>query len=132
MKYTGLDNKQYNINFNQYSCNANRSNKSKYHLAARELLHELFPANPIFEEVLLPGCKSKLYADFFIPTQDVIIEVHGEQHYVDNSFFYKSASDFISAKKRDRDKLDWCINNNLRYIELPYKESIDEWRTRLC
>lgn len=129
MKYIGLDGKQYSINFAQYEINSSISRKSKYHLMARDLLKELFPVNPIFEEVNLPG--TRMHIDFFLPTQHMVVEVHGEQHYVDNSFFYSSVSDFIATKRRDRSKQEWCEINNLIYIELPYKESIDEWKRRL-
>lgn len=129
MKYTGLDGKQYSINFAYYQNNSNISRKSKYHLMARELIRDMFPANPIFEEVTVPG--TRMHIDFFLPTQYMIVEVHGEQHYKDNSFFYESVADFISAKQRDKSKQEWCEINNLKYIELPYKETIDEWRKRL-
>lgn len=132
MKYIGPDNKSYNINFNQYAQNSRNDNKSQYHLYARELIAEIFVNNPVYEEVLLPGCESLLYADFFIPTQNKVIEVHGEQHYTDNSFFYRSYADFLKAKKRDRTKQEWCRINRIDYIELSYKESVDEWRAKLC
>lgn len=130
MKYLGLDGKKYSINLSEYQNNSNITHKSQYHLKARELLREQFPANPVYEEVPLPG--SKLYADFFLPTQNMLVEVHGEQHYSDNSFFYKTYADFIHAKKRDRLKQEWCQINNIQYVELCYKDNIDEWRKRLC
>lgn len=129
MKYVGLDGKSYTLNFAHYEKNSSVSRKSSYHLAARELISEMFPANRIFEEVTLPG--TNLHIDFFLPSQYMIVEVHGEQHYVDNSFFYKSVSDFMAAKRRDNMKKEWCDINNLKYVELPYKESIDEWKQRL-
>jgi hypothetical protein len=72
-----------------------------------------------------------LYADFFIPTQMMLVEVHGEQHYSDNQFFYKTKLDFIKAQQRDRKKIEWCEMNNYKYIELSYKETLDEWREKL-
>lgn len=129
MKYIGLDGKEYKINFAHYEHNSNISRKSQYHLAARKLLKELYPANPVFEEIQVPSTRLRL--DFFLPTQHMVVEVHGEQHYTDNSFFYSSVQDFIAARKRDLRKQEWCEMNNLTYIELPYKETIDEWKRRL-
>lgn len=131
MKCVGLDGKRYSINLAEYQTNTNVSGKSKYHLLARELIRETLPSNPVYEEVLLPGCRTKLYADFFLPTQHLIVEVHGEQHYEDNSFFYSTPLDFAKAKLRDNDKRAWCEANSILYVELPYKESLDEWRKRL-
>lgn len=134
MKLIGLDNKVRSLNLTPYLNNSVVTNKSQYHLKARQLLQELFPANPIYEEVPLPGTTKSgkmLCADFFLPTQSMIVEVHGEQHYTDNSFFYASRMEFLQAKKRDSNKQEWCEINKLIYIELPYKESLDEWKRRL-
>jgi len=134
MKLLGLDGKTYSLNLSQYQGSLNSTNKSQYHLKARELIRELYPRNPIYEEILLPGGRSAgsmLYADFFIPTQMMLVEVHGEQHYSDNTFFYKTKLDFILAQQRDRKKAEWCEMNSYKYVELSYKETIDEWREKL-
>tara|TARA_R100001230_G_C5556573_1_gene82519 strand:- start:421 stop:552 length:132 start_codon:yes stop_codon:yes gene_type:complete len=38
---------------------------------------------------------------------------------------------FAKAKKRDREKLEWCELNGITVVELSYEEDEDEWRTRL-
>lgn len=134
-KVKGFDGKDHLFNFAKNKSRKDRDNKSKYHIEARSLIREVFPMHSIYEEVTLPGSKkygntSLLYADFFIPDLDLIVEVHGEQHYSYSSFFHKSTIDFVMSQKRDRDKIEWCRINNFDIKILPYNER-KEWKTIL-
>ena len=55
-----------------------------------------------------------------------VIEYHGEQHYVPVRFggmsLKKATSNFSSCQKRDKIKKKYCIDNNIRYLEISYKE----------
>jgi hypothetical protein len=102
---------------------------SKYHERTRELLREEFQGRIILEEVSAPG--EQLYLDFFLPSGKIAIEVHGEQHYSFNKFFYKDQRAFRLAQMRDRRKREWCDLNEITLVELPYNESVDQWRKRL-
>lgn len=129
MKIIGLDEKEYTLKLKH-----KRKNKvSKYHKQARELLKELYPSDSIIEELTLPGTKTKrpLYADFFIPRLKTVVEVHGEQHYTYNTFFYSSKMEFFLAKRRDSIKKQWCEHNDIIYVELPYNESREQWKQRI-
>jgi len=37
----------------------------------------------------------------------------------------------MKKKKRDRDKIEWCNINNIKYIELPYNETENQWIERM-
>jgi hypothetical protein len=104
--------------------------RSGLHKQVRQLLKEVFPLDPIYEEVYLPGSDG-LSADFVIPTRDMIVEAHGEQHYKFVSYFYKTIYDFVEAKKRDAQKVEWAELNKLKLIALPYNESVEQWTQRL-
>jgi len=125
MKCVGLDGKQYNFQL----VNGIRDETSSYHERARKLLKLYWPMTLIYEEVFLPG-STGLYADFFIPSKKVLVEVHGEQHYEANSFF-GGEKGFAGQKIRDSNKQRWCNLNNYVYIELPYNEDNNEWRRRI-
>ena len=59
----------------------NRS-RSQLHLTARQILYSIFPTTPILEEVSIPIRRGTTqYFDFFINTNRLAIEVHGQQHY---------------------------------------------------
>ena len=106
--------------------------RSKLHLAARNILVEMFPTVQVLEEVLIPITRNERgYLDFYINTIKLAIEVHGQQHYKFNSLFHTSAQDFANQKKKDRRKKEWCEYNNITYVELPYNESEEEWKSRI-
>ena len=134
MNIIGLDGKNYN--WNAAACQAVTENRSSLHLKAKELLVNLFPYDRILEEVSLPGSKterrkSTLRADFFIPNRRMIVEVHGEQHYKYNNFFYKDKLSFYRAKARDSRKKEWCELNDITLIEFNYDEDVDDWRRKI-
>lgn len=109
-----------------------KQNKSALHLQTRQLLIELFPTLQILEEVPAPIRKSEiLYLDFYLPLKKYCIEVHGEQHYKLVGFYHQNLMGFLKSKKRDNDKKEWCEINNIKYIELPYNETIDQWKERI-
>ena len=75
--------------------------------------------------------KSTLRADFFLPNRNLIVEIHGEQHFTFNKFFFKNKLEFFRAQARDRDKKEWCRLNDITIIELKHNETIDEWRKKI-
>ena len=122
MKLIGLDGIEYIYNFKKICREV--ENPSSLHLSARAVIKKTFGMCSIYEEVQLLG--SRLVADFFIPDMNVIVEVHGEQHYKFIKRFHKTEAGFIRAKNNDISKQEWCRINSYVYIELPYNE-IDNW-----
>ena len=133
MKIRDLNNESNNWNLQGYVTKANDTRpRSKLHLKAKNLLVELFPTVQILEEVAIPITRNeKLFFDFYINTLKLAVEVHGEQHYKFNPLFHTCAQDFANQKKRDARKKEWCEYNNITYVELPFKEKVDEWKSRI-
>ena len=134
MRAIGLDGKEYKWNITNYvpdkDCDRPRS---QYHIKARSLLREIFPRDMILEEVSLPGSKtnfrrSTLYADFYLPNRNLMVEVHGEQHYTFNNFYHKNKMEFFKSQQRDRDKIEWCQLNDLKLVSLKHSDDIETWR----
>ena len=127
--FVGID---HALTFKRFRGNSKRDNKSSHHLRARGLLSELFPFEKIYEEVTLPGSKTistgLLYADFLIPNRNIIVEVHGKQHYEYTTHFHKTKADFMKSRKRDKKKIEWCELNDFTIIILPYNRE-EEWKT---
>ena len=104
-------------------------NKSELHLRARVLLNDLYPTLQILEEVTIPLKKGvTLYMDFYLPLKKMCVEVHGEQHYRFVSFYHGNMLNFINAKKRDREKEEWCELNGIRYVSLPFDFTDLQWK----
>lgn len=133
MKFKDLDRNVYTINLSGYMVKGEEKRpRSNLHVLARKILKEFFPTAPILEEVVAKLKRGKnAYLDFFIPSSNIVVEVHGQQHYKFNTMFHASAQDFIAQKKRDAELIDWCEINNLTYIELKYDESEEEWRQKI-
>ena len=137
MRVTGLNGRRYNLNLSKYGVYKNDSRKrSKHHIRARKLIAEVYHSYRILEEVKMPGStaahrKSVLYLDFFIPNIKVAFEVHGRQHYEHVPFFHKTKAEFLRAKARDEDKIDWCELNKIKLITLKYSGTDDEWRNAI-
>lgn len=129
----GIDGTQHKMNMSAKTYEDN--NKSALHIIARGLIKDIFPFDIIKEEVMLPGTKTQfnklnLYADFFLPTRCIIVEVHGQQHTKFNRHFYKNKMQFVKAMSRDKIKKQWCEINSFKLIELNYNEAIDDWRSK--
>ena len=109
-----------------------QTDKSSFHLKARNLIKECFPTLQILEEISIPlRSREKLILDFYLPLTKKCIEIHGEQHYKYSRFFHKDKLGFLRHKKRDKEKKEWCELNGIQYIELPFNEDIDKWKERL-
>ena len=137
MKAVGLNGREYNIDLKKYIVKCDdKTVKSKYHIAARELLSDMFSGYTILEEVKLPGSrdpskKSALFLDFLIPNLSLAVEVHGRQHYEFVKFFHKTKAGFLTSKRRDDIKEQWCELNDIELIVLNYEDKIEDWRKQI-
>lgn len=130
MKVYGFDNRLYSWPPSGHVPPENQLRpRSQLHIRARNVLRTLYPTLRILEEVPLPS--TSLFADFVIPQLNLIIEVHGEQHYTFVPHFHGTKMNFLHARQNDAKKKEWCELNNLRYTELPYNESDEQWRQRI-
>lgn len=66
--------------------------------------------------------KNKYRYDFYLPKQNVLIEINGAQHYENIKFFYKSRIEFKKAQERDRRKIAYALANNISLYIIPYWE----------
>ncbi len=133
MNVVGFDGRERHWNLSRKS---KASHKSAPHKRTRLILRNLFKRDIILEEVSLPGSNtvtrtSTLYADFFIPSRNLMVEVHGRQHYEFVDFYHKTVSGFYKSKARDRDKIRWCELNDINIVILKYTGSDDEWTQQI-
>lgn len=102
-------------------------NKSKLHISAKKILHNLFPNCVLLEEVKIPVQKHKtLLIDIYIPQLLIAIEVQGIQHYKYTPFFQKTKLKHYQQCKMDGEKKEWCNTNGILLILLPY-DKMNEW-----
>jgi len=60
--------------------------------------------------------------DFIIDYENtkIFIEYNGEQHYKRVPFFHKTLEEFEKQLRRDEELRNYCTNNNIKLIEIPY------------
>lgn len=78
--------------------------------------------NIVFEkQKTFSDCKDSrlLRFDFYLPELNVAIEYQGEQHYKSIEFF-GGYSRFIDGLKKDNIKRDYCNQNDIKLLVIPY------------
>ena len=63
--------------------------------------------------------------DFYLPKLNSCIEFNGIQHYEPVTHF-GGYNQYIIQQKRDKIKIEYCLNNNIKLIVIKYNENITE------
>lgn len=99
------------------------STKSKGQL----LLRNIFKENNVFiqeewtdnNKCRNPKTNAPLRFDFYLPDYNCCIEYDGEQHFFSKGGYF--SEEFVNeVKKRDSIKNEYCRNNNIKLIRIPY------------
>ena len=72
-----------------------------------------------FDTCIFPETNRQLVFDFYLPEQNILIEYDGEQH------FHEVRNDrygYQGIVARDNYKNQWCKENNISLIRIPYTE----------
>lgn len=80
----------------------------------------------LFEkEKRFSDCKNirTLPFDYYIPEQNTCIEVDGEFHFERNSVYINHHSEYAAISNRDMIKTNYCADNNIKLIRLPYTKA---------
>lgn len=129
MKIKSLDGRTHTLNPSEYVVSPlDERPRSSLHLAARQVLREIYPLDTICEEVSLPD---RLFLDFFLPLRRLVIEVNGSQHFKFSGHFHKNRMSFLEAKQRDVRKREFCSINSLRLVDFNYDETPEAWKAKL-
>lgn len=78
-----------------------------------------------FETCRFPQTNKLAKFDFYLPQLNVLIEYNGAQHYKKNPVWYPTDEDFQAMQERDKYKIQWCKENNIPLIIIPYTEKIN-------
>lgn len=93
----------------------------------------LFNNNINFKtQKIFKDCKDKrpLRFDFYLPDENLCIEYQGQQHYYPIKLFGGDEY-FSNLQRHDQIKRDYCNNNGIKLLEIPYtydtKEKIEQF-----
>lgn len=75
-----------------------------------------------FKDCINPKTNKQLRFDFYLPKYNICIEFDGVQHYNENSIFFSQnpLDSFDNRKYRDNIKTQYCRNNHIKLIRIPY------------
>lgn len=116
MKFLDLKGKKVGKDISKYNRTRSKRNISKGQTKLGNILEEIYPNIPIYEEVPCVGTKLRL--DYFIPTLRLAFEYDAKQHEEFNIFFHKTKRRFQRHKDRDFEKQEWCNINNIILVRI--------------
>ena len=113
----------YHKDFNDFKNNESRCpycrpiSKGETYIRNFILQHNIY----FEEQKILNNCKNKDYLpfDFYIPSLNLLIEYDGKQHYK-YGCFGGDLLDLMNIKYRDNIKTNYCQQNNIKLIRIPY------------
>lgn len=66
------------------------------------------------------GNNHKARFDFYLPDYNILIEYDGNVHYYANGYGWNNKENLTKVKNNDKIKNEWCKNNNISLIRIPY------------
>lgn len=87
------------------------------------LLQELgitFNTEKTFEDCRNPKTNGLLRFDFYLPDYNICIEYDGEFHYKARNVGWDTEEKLKSTQYRDNIKTQFCKDNNIKLIRIPY------------
>ena len=121
-----IDVRSYNlISGNTFSCGCLKQSHGEY------LIEQLLQKNNIqyekektFSSCIFNDTKQLARFDFYVNNQ-YIIEFDGEQHFNYTQTGWNTKENFIKTKEHDNYKNQWCKENNIPIIRIPYLHEKD-------
>lgn len=105
--------------------NWDEKSRSKFQFNVKQFLKKYWSNDMVFEEMPMAG--SRMTFDFYNATQNLAIEVQGQQHVKYTPYFHgKAKSNFIGQIRRDNDKQKYCELNKIKLIEVYPDDDITE------
>ena len=104
-------------------CNINVSVGEQRLIETLELLDIAFEDHKTFDTCINPETGRSLIFDVYLSDDDILIEFDGPQHfgYYNNSVMANKEC-YTKSHKRDLYKNDWCNENQIPLIRIPYCE----------
>ena len=115
MLFYDLKGRQRDVNLNRYLIDWDRK-VSGPQKAVKDFLRPYWGHKRVCEELRVPY--SKLRLDLVCVTDQLIVEVDGEQHEIYNPWMHRSLNGYAAAQKRDLEKERFAEVNGFRLIHI--------------
>ena len=73
-----------------------------------------------FSTCTFPDTQRLARFDFYLPDYNILIEYDGIQHFIMGNGIYNNPEKFKITQQHDQFKNQWCKNNNITLIRIPY------------
>ncbi len=110
-----------NKHLQQHGCSKCNFSKGEQRISKWLECNEIeYDTQKTFIKCINPHTNRKLKFDFYLPSQNILIEFDGRQHFesVSTNTFKREALKDI--QDRDKIKNDYAISNNIKLIRIPY------------
>ena len=84
----------------------------------RNILETL--TNISFKKFRFKNASNKYELDGYNKEHSIAFEYHGYQHYIYPNCFHKTKETFLAQQRRDKEKVEYCLGNNIILIIIPY------------
>lgn len=95
---------------------------SKLQKEIYELVKDLYSAYVVEYEYPIADLNQRI--DIYVPILGIAIEIHGEQHYRYNSFFFADEFAWEKSKRLDTAKSQYLNSKGIKLVEIPYNTKI--------
>lgn len=120
------------ISFNELlEKNGIKPKYSKFQHNINQIIKEIFRNEKIIFEKTFHNCRNietnyKLRFDIYIPSKNLIIECDGNAHINKNNYYNKLTlkSGYTPTYITDKIKNNYCKENNIKLVRIPYKKGI--------
>jgi len=125
MKFKTLSGSQRRVqNIRKYLIDWEGESKSNFQFRAKKFLKKYWLNHVVFEE--LPVAGTRLSLDFYNANEKIAVEVQGEQHTKFVKFFHGTKANYIDQLRRDVQKREFCVINDIKLIEIYPKDKINK------
>ncbi len=131
MKIFNIDGETVNVDVRQSKYPIKQSSRSKRQHSVGEILIKQFPRAIILEEFTIPG--SRMSVDYFLPHEDLVVEVNGEGHQSYHPRFHsdRNLGKFAKQVSHDRRKQEWAETNGFKFVTIDPEDDDDTIRDRI-
>ena len=79
-----------------------------------------FETQKTFETCRFEDTNALAKFDFYLSDYNILIEYDGKQHYLSNGTGYYTQNKIYTIQQHDNFKNQWCKDNNIKLIRIPY------------
>lgn len=103
------------------SCGCIGTSKGEYLIEEMLIFNNIsFEKEKTFDTCIFEDSGKKARFDFYLPEYNIIIEFDGYQHFRFTGYEWNTEENYLKTVAHDEYKNQWCKDNQLKLIRIPY------------